>query len=458
MLRAQGVEQVQQVQGVLDQLVQRVVEQTPFQRAVASLYAEPLTPAPHSEARVITYSAHGLTWEDERELRSFVDHGGTVRGAKFAPEFRLGNSYYIPGAKVPPGLYPRIRSRRRFVQPDGWRAEDLLLIPLRVRGQIIGQLSVDDPADGARPTPASLRGLENLATMAALALRKARVLEVLQERYQLFHFLAERAIAGLLVVQGGRIRYANAQAAELLGYRREELLDMVPWWQFFHPSERVHFSGEKLLTGRELEAQAIRRNGDTVWLKVRIQAMDYQGKPAFAVQLLDISERVQTEALLKERAIRDPLTGLFNRYYFEETVITELRRSQRYKRPFTILMADLAGFKQVNDRLGHQEGDRVLREVAQLIRAQVRQSDWVVRYGGDEFLIVLPETGSNVEALVQRLKRAIEEWAGENLHGISLGVDVGWATWTPEANPPITSLLEEADAHMYEGKRGREAV
>jgi len=447
-----------ELQGVLDQLVQRVIGLTPFQRAVASLYAEPLAPVPHAEARVVTFSSWGLNPEEKRKLQLFVDRGGTVRGVKFSPEFRLGNSYYIPGGRVPAGLYPLIPSRRRFVAPDGWRAEDLLLVPLRVRGQIIGQLSVDDPADGARPTPIRLRGLEDLATMAALALRKAHVLEVLQERYQVFHFLAERAITGLVVVQEGRVRYANAQAARLLGYSRQELLNMTPWWQIFHPSERVRFSSEGLLVGRQFETRALRGDGGIVWLKVQVHALDYQGKPALSVQLVDISDRVQTEALLKERAIRDPLTGLFNRYYFEETVLTELRRSQRYKRPFTILMADLAGFKQVNDRLGHQEGDRVLREVAQLIRAQVRQSDWVVRYGGDEFLVVLPETGPSVEALVQRLKRAVEDWARENLPDIPLGVDVGWATWTPEENPPITSLLQEADAHMYEGKRGREAV
>ncbi|MGC9530619.1 MAG: sensor domain-containing diguanylate cyclase [Candidatus Bipolaricaulaceae bacterium] len=455
---SRGLDQVYEVQGILDQLVGRVVDQTPYQRALASLYGEPLSLHPRAEAPVVTYAAHGLTVEDQRQLRAFVDHGGTVRAAKFAPEFRLGDSYFIPAARVPPAVYPLIRSRRRFVHLGGWRAADLLLVPLRVKGQIIGQLSVDDPADGARPTPARVASLESLTAMAALALTQARVLQFVQERYRLFHFLAERAMTGLLVVEQGRIRYANDQAVALLGYPRQELQDLSPWWQLFDPSERPRLANKRLLSDGEFDARAVRRDGGTIWVKVRAHPMDHGDGEAVAVQLLDISDRIRTEELLKERAIRDPLTGLFNRYYFEETVVTELHRSQRYKRPFTIMLVDVAGFKRVNDRLGHHEGDRVLQQVAQLIRAPVRQSDWVVRYGGDEFLIVLPETGPNVESLVHRLKRAVEEWAQESLQDIPLGVDVGWATWTPDSNLPITALLREADARMYAEKRGRQSV
>ena len=142
----------------------------------------------------------------------------------------------------------------------------------------------------------------------------------------------------------------------------------------------------------------------------------------------------------------------YNRHYFDDSIQRELKRSQRYKRPFTIMMTDLANFKRVNDQLGHQEGDRVLREVARLVQEQVRESDWVIRYGGDEFLIILPETGVQVEALAERLRRVISEWSDANVPQVKIGIDVGWATWTPDSDFSLTRLLKIADSNMYAEK------
>ena len=445
------------VQRILDDVARAVIAQTPYQRVVVSLYDSPLTVSPRSEVRVLNHSTRGLAPEDEQEIHLFVTGGGIIRGEKFNASFRLGNSYYIPGDKVPYSVVPRIPSHRRFLGHDGWRTDDLLLIPIEVEENIIGQISVDDPCDGAHPTQAALRGLEELASVAAIALREVRVLETLSEHHMLFRSLTENTIHGAFIVQGDRFCYANDRGMEILGYTRQEFLVMEPWWQVIHQEDRrtVLDEDDSLSIGRLFEARGICKDGRVVWLQWTKRAIEYRGGAAILLNLMDISERVRAEKFLKEQALHDPLTGLFNRLYFDETICTELKRSQRYKRPFTVMMTDLAGFKQVNDRLGHQDGDEVLREVAQIIQRQIRESDWAVRYGGDEFLIVLPETGVQVEALVQRLHTAVEEWGRTRLPDLPLQIDIGWATWNSDDNQSVPDLIRLADVKMYQAKAAR---
>jgi len=90
-------------------------------------------------------------------------------------------------------------------------------------------------------------------------------------------------------------------------------------------------------------------------------------------------------------AIRDPLTGLYNRYYFEDRLDGEFERAKRYKRPFSILMIDIDDFKRINDTYGHDTGDDVLRKVGLVLRTKTRRSDTQVRYGGEEFVLIIPE-------------------------------------------------------------------
>jgi diguanylate cyclase (GGDEF)-like protein/PAS domain S-box-containing protein len=444
------------IKEILEELASSVVQHSPYRRVLVSFYDQAITPAPDSTAHVLDFAAEGLTSNDQRTIRLFIASGGIIRGDKYRPSFRISNSYYIPAGSVPFSVAPRIPSRRRFISPHSWRAGDILLIPCRLNDGIIGQVSVDDPRDGGRPTPSKLRELENLTSVAAIALVEAQQRENMIERHKLFSFLTDNAMTGVLIVQQRRVRYANDRALALFGYERDELFAMEPWWQLFSPDDRIALrKGDENPSPGDLETRGIRGDGGTIWLHLQSLAMDYEGAPALMLNILDISERVHTEKLLREKAFRDPLTDLYNRHYFDESIQRELKRSQRYKRPFTIMMTDLANFKRVNDQLGHQEGDRILRNVARLVQEQVRESDWVIRYGGDEFLIILPETGVQVEALAERLRRIVSEWSSANVPEVRIGIDIGWATWTSDKDFSLTRLLKIADSNMYAEKEKR---
>lgn len=156
---------------------------------------------------------------------------------------------------------------------------------------------------------------------------------------------------------------------------------------------------------------------------------------------------------LQDLAIRDPLTGLYNRRYFREVYATEVGRAQRSGVPFSVAMVDIDGFKQLNDTKGHLAGDAVLVSFAELLRASLRSVDILARYGGDEFVVLMPmTTADNAKAALNRLTRNLAHWRPKEApHG--LRVSIGVSTWDGGAE-----VLEQADRMMYQVKRVQSGV
>ncbi|WP_256830118.1 GGDEF domain-containing protein [Pseudomonas sp. Pse1] len=154
-----------------------------------------------------------------------------------------------------------------------------------------------------------------------------------------------------------------------------------------------------------------------------------------------------------QRALRDPLTGTGNRIAMEQTLQREIDMSRRHRQPLSLLMLDIDHFKSVNDTHGHAAGDHVLREVAASIKQQLRNVDMVFRYGGEEFLILLSNTGRESAALVgERLRYAAQSndyWAANTR--IELTVSLGCSTLLPGES--ADSLLRRADNALYAAKR-----
>ena len=153
-------------------------------------------------------------------------------------------------------------------------------------------------------------------------------------------------------------------------------------------------------------------------------------------------------------AIKDPLTGAYNRTYFNDFMEKTLKRADRYKEFISFIMVDLDGFKGLNDQYGHQAGDTVLVEAATLLRGTMRGVDLLFRYGGDEFLIVLPHANCDEAVSIQdRIEQSVDEWNRNNTlyDNFRLSLSIGCSTW--KKGDDILSKIKEADSMMYEEKR-----
>lgn len=217
-----------------------------------------------------------------------------------------------------------------------------------------------------------------------------------------------------------------------------------------------------LLTGRD--------SRESVLAGLEAGADDYLTKPVDQAELLarmksgrriaDLEQRLRAaESAATRLSLTDSLTGLPNRRYLDQKLRDELERARRFGHPLSLAIADIDHFKDVNDAHGHAVGDRVLRAFGELLADVVRrQVDWVVRYGGEEFLIVLPETAMEGGMILAEKLRAATECMRVEIGGtaIPLTASFGVATVRPTSENPVdpAALIALADARLYQSKRG----
>ena len=263
----------------------------------------------------------------------------------------------------------------------------------------------------------------------------------------------------------------NARWAEMLGYTYEEIKHTAQQWlDFIHPDDREKAwnSINAVLEGRSsahnIEYRMLHKDGSIRWIldQANVMQRDINGKPTrMSGTHTDVTERKNLELELERQAHIDYLTGVSNRGHFVDQADLELSRAVRYGKSLSLLMLDIDFFKQVNDTHGHKAGDSVLVKLAEVCRKTMRDVDIIGRLGGEEFAILLPETGIHeATEAAERLRVALESTKVPLEDGLPLNftVSVGVATQQSK-DDNIDVLLNLADKALYEAKRtGRNKV
>lgn len=168
----------------------------------------------------------------------------------------------------------------------------------------------------------------------------------------------------------------------------------------------------------------------------------------FIYYVLNVNEK------LKLIAATDKLTHLFNRNKFYEIANSEMERAKRYKRPLSIVMFDIDHFKRINDTYGHNIGDYVLKTLSKIIKENIRKNDWAFRWGGEEFIVIAPETDlEDAVKLAEKLREAVEKYDFDKVHRVTISIGVANYKEDIDKNN-IDSLVNRADEALYRAKEG----
>jgi diguanylate cyclase (GGDEF)-like protein/PAS domain S-box-containing protein len=280
--------------------------------------------------------------------------------------------------------------------------------------------------------------------------------------------LFEAAQDGILILDAetGMIEDVNPFLIEMLGYSCEEFVQRKLWE--VGPFKDIETSQEAFKTLQEHEYIRYEdlplRAKDGRLFQVEFVSNVYlvEGEKVIQCNIRDITERkkaqnalLENEARLRELSIRDHLTGLFNRRYLEETLERELLRVARKQLSLGIILLDVDDFKSFNDTYGHAAGDAILQELGSLLLKHVRGEDIPCRYGGDEFILVLPDaslgvTRERADFLRENAGNLQVLFEGKTLDPVSLSLGVAVFH---EHGSTSASLLKAADAALYRAKQ-----
>lgn len=297
--------------------------------------------------------------------------------------------------------------------------------------------------------------------------RFVRSAEALREREERLQGVLASVAEGIITVnEQGLIETANPAVDRMFGYGKGKLIRqhigtlMGEGMRHQHDNMlETYLSGGSKLMGRAVESMGRRADGSLFPLEISVSELRHGKARLFTGILRDISERKENEDRIKRLAHHDSLTGLPNRNLLNDRITHALARVRRHGGRMAVLYVDLDRFKPINDTLGHEAGDAVLKEVAQRLTTCIRGSDTVSRVGGDEFVVVVEEVARPGEAamVARKIISSLSTPVFYQDHACQIGASIGIAIF-PDDGATMDEVSKAADVAMYRVKHsGRNA-
>jgi len=279
----------------------------------------------------------------------------------------------------------------------------------------------------------------------------------LMEAEAKYRSLIENSLVGVYIMQDGKLVYVNPRLCEMSGYKREDLLGLNVS-DFIYPedlplvNENMHKRFNDEAGTMKYEYRAIRKDKSVITFELYGSKIVYEGRDAIIGTVIDITERKNTEKMIKHMAYHDQLTDLPNRYLLREQLNEAIMASKQNNCRFALLFLDLDRFKAINDTMGHEVGDQVLIEIAERLKDSVGEKDIISRYGGDEFSVLLPESGEQrASQIASKILTKLSLPLTFEHHEILITPSIGISLF-PYHGENSDRLLKNADLAMYHAK------
>jgi len=367
--------------------------------------------------------------------------------------WQSGEPLWIPDLRGDPRVL-----RKKIAEQTGWN--NAFLFPVWSRGRTIGVLDFDGEQI-LEPDERLLGVIHTLGNQIGTFYERAAALARLRESEERYSNTVELAAIGISHVGiDGRFTHVNRQLCEMLGYTRRELLELTVR-QISHPDDVCVTDRDtaRLRAGEvdsfKAEKRYVRKDGTPIWVRITVAAK--RGPDGGVLHDISIVEDISDRRLAEERvhylATHDEMTNLPNRAMFGQLLAHAIEQGRRYGRRFAVLFLDLDRFKIINDCLGHEAGDELLKVMAARLRESLRSSDVVARLGGDEFVLLVEELDdAQAAAIVARnvlsmVIKPVEILGQECRVTASIGISV----FPEDAGDPKT-LMKNADMAMYLAK------